>query len=228
MAHGAAVGAAIERLYQVFAPYPAPVRLEASPLRDANAVLRALRSAPLRELQGGQLLPYAAWAITTVGNANDYRHFLPRIIELALAGPRWLGADPAVIAGKMDLPRRNDRWTAEERAAVRTAFLAAWKRWLVGLAMMGGVADALDVWRHSPSPHAVEHLARVVSMHRSFLEDGRGIKGGFWDGTALETRKEVTAWVRSAGVRRWLACAGVPADSEVQWWIENARGALPS
>ena len=239
MTHGAAIGEAIERLYQLFTPYPAPVRLEASPLRDADAIQRALRSAPLRELEGEQVLPYATWAITTVGGADDYRHFLPRIIELALDDPPDTGAEPAVIAGKMDLPRRNGRWTAEERAAVRAAFLAAWgwalaqdparidaERWLVGLARMGGVADALDIWRNSPSPHAVGHLAQIVCENKRFLGDGRGFESGFWDGVAPEVRKVVTDWMRSADVRQWLGAARVPADPGVQWWIEDARDVL--
>ena len=38
-----------------------------------------LTSAPLKELTGEEIGPYSGYAITTVGDADDYRHFLPRI-----------------------------------------------------------------------------------------------------------------------------------------------------
>ena len=64
--------------------------MEASPLRDAREILMVLSAVPLRELTGEQVGPYSGWAMTTVGNERDYRHFLPRILELAVVDPVWL------------------------------------------------------------------------------------------------------------------------------------------
>lgn len=100
--HGGLLDDAVERLYQAFAGQGPPTRLYASPLRDSEAILRALRSAPLRVLGGEQVLPYAGWAMTTVDGPDTYRHFLPRILELALDNPPHVGAEPDVIAGKLD------------------------------------------------------------------------------------------------------------------------------
>lgn len=247
MRRGAALDAEVERLYRAFAHCEPPARLQASPLRDADAVLRALRSAPLRALGRDQVLDYGFWAMTTVDGPDTYRHFLPRILELALDNPPHVGAEPSVIAGKLDLAGWR-AWPAEERLAVRTVFLAAWAwalnrdqaewdavRWLVGLAVMGGVADALDAWRRSPSPHAAGHLASLVCYERKRLRGG-GIVGNraFWSGAAPGVREEVTAWMRGADVRRWLndaataARPGGPSSSETAWLLSEASSILCS
>ena len=236
---------AVERVYPAFAGQGPPGRLYASPLRDTDAILRALRSARLRALGSEQVLPYAGWAMTTVDGPDMYRYFLPRILELALDNPPHVGAEPNVIAGKLHLAGWSD-WPAEERLAVRTVFLAAWAwtlnrdqaewdavRWLVGLAAMGGVADALDAWRRSPSPHAAGHLASLVCYERKRLRGGSAIGNrAFWSGAAPGVREEVTAWMRSEDVRRWLDAAataaepGGPSMSETAWLLSEARSIL--
>ena len=84
----------IDNCYASFAFYRLPRRLEAPAYRDPTAILATLSSAPLRELTGDQLGPYASWAMTTVGEVDDYRHFLPRILELAI-GDQSRPASPA-------------------------------------------------------------------------------------------------------------------------------------
>ncbi len=79
----------IDDCYDAFAPYPPPRSLHA--LRDPVAILATLTSAPLRELTGEQIGPYAGWAMTTVGDVTDYKHFLPRILEQAVRESLWTG-----------------------------------------------------------------------------------------------------------------------------------------
>ncbi|MGO8015300.1 hypothetical protein AB9E19_10145 [Rhizobium leguminosarum] len=69
----------LRALYPAFLEYPFPSSLDASPLRDAEKILAALKSAPLREIGTAELGQYAASAITTVGSADDFKHFLPRM-----------------------------------------------------------------------------------------------------------------------------------------------------
>ena len=210
---------AIARLYQAYAKYPPPLALHGSPLRDVGAILGALQSAPLRDLQADQLLPYAGWAITTVGDPDDYRHFLPRIVELALDNPGRLGAEPVIIAGRLDYAGWGNQ-PAEEFAAVRAAFLAAWiaglaldrmdyepNDWLLGLAALGNIAGALDAWIGSPSPHAIEHLAAFVSSQQDALSRQDIIDGPYWDDVAPAVRQEITAWLRQPDAWQWLAAA---------------------
>lgn len=71
------LNSAIDLCYEVFGTHPTPRSLNASPIRDAKAILQTLTSKPLRELSGEAIGPYSGYALTTVGNANDYKHFLP-------------------------------------------------------------------------------------------------------------------------------------------------------
>ena len=68
--------------------------------------------------------------MTTVGVVKDYKHFLPRIFELAVDNAPRIGAEPAVIVGKLRIGLW-DGWPEEERLAIRAAFLAAWE-WVLG------------------------------------------------------------------------------------------------
>src|SRR4051812_29988453 len=119
-----ALQSAIEQGYAAFGREPRPTSLEASPLRDADAILRTLTSAPLRDLKDKDIGPYSSWAITTVGTPGDYRHFLPRILELAVSNPSWPGAEPAVIAGKLKAGGW-EGWPADQREAISATFEAA-------------------------------------------------------------------------------------------------------
>lgn len=234
-----AVAEAVERLYRVFARYPLPTRLDAAPSRDADATLRALHSAPLRQLGAKQVLPYAGWAMSTVGGPNEYRHFLPRIVELALDDAPHPSAKPWMIAHKVTYPPCKDRWSEEEREAARAAFLAVWKRalteepmardaekWLCGLAHLGRVTDALDLWRGSASPHALEHFAEFVTNHQQTLLDGHGISVASWDAVAPEIRNEIIDWIGDADLTQMLCNSALPSDHWIRWWVENDRKAL--
>src|SRR5262249_5226325 len=92
MEPNAEVSRALNDAYELFSIYPRPRHLEASPVENADEMLRALTAAPLRQLTGEQIGPYSGSAILTVGDVNDYKHFLPRILEQAVRAPEWMGA----------------------------------------------------------------------------------------------------------------------------------------
>jgi len=117
---------AIDNAYDVFADYRRPGTLDASPAEDVPILLANLTSAPLRLLPPEKLDNFAASALYTVGSEMDYKHFLPRILELMVGAPEY-GFDPDLTAGKLcyaDL--RN--WPSDEADAVRQVFIAAWQR----------------------------------------------------------------------------------------------------
>ena len=57
----------------------------------------------LRDLTDTDLKKYAFKALTTWGNADDFRHFLPRLFELEAVHPqRIVGlVDPEILFGKL-------------------------------------------------------------------------------------------------------------------------------
>ena len=115
---------AIDKCYDIFAVYPRPDRLEASPLRDPAALLRTLTSAPLQELGGEQIGSYAGYALTTVGSVQDYKHFLPRILEFAVRKPQWMGTEPPVIGNRLRHGKWPD-WPSAEQHCIRDLFICA-------------------------------------------------------------------------------------------------------
>src|SRR5215217_3970660 len=105
----AALTEATERLYHTFAPYPLRPVIAACPhCVEAGTIPRAdrdaMRRAPLRALDAEHLRRYATSALTTWGDDVDFRHFLPRLLELAGAGAfddfvRWVLLSKLTYAG---------------------------------------------------------------------------------------------------------------------------------
>jgi hypothetical protein len=117
--------AATKALYAAFASYGRRA-MEACPHCVNDADQRTIASAPLTSLGDKELGHYAFKAMTTWGEPDDYKHFLPRILELTFAGggaepglAPWLVANKLVYGGWRE-------WPAVERAAVTTFWLAQW------------------------------------------------------------------------------------------------------
>ncbi|MDG5749712.1 hypothetical protein P8R33_01180 [Qipengyuania sp. XHP0211] len=62
--------------------------------------------------------------MTTVGGSGEYRYFLPRILQLAIEDPTWLGLEPPLLAWRI----RKSGWSnfsREKREAVSRLFAHA-------------------------------------------------------------------------------------------------------
>lgn len=71
---------------------------------------------PLRELEADKLSSYAADSFLTIGSTNDFKYFLPRILELSVR-EEFLWPDPEVVFGKLQLAHW-EQWPEDERAAI--------------------------------------------------------------------------------------------------------------
>jgi hypothetical protein len=111
---------AIERLYEVYGRVPRPDRVEGCPHCVDPDEDRRLLARPVRELPAETLERYAFKAITTWGGVAEFRYFLPRLVELAVAGA-FGDPDPQVIFGKLAYGRGG----VDERAAIE-ALLTDW------------------------------------------------------------------------------------------------------
>lgn len=232
---------AIERGYLTFASMPRPQQLHASPLRDADEILRTLTSAPLRELTGEQIGPYSSWAITTVGNDRDYRHFLPRIFELAVTEPVWLGAVPQVIVGKLNMATWRT-WAAEQQAAVlhffRAAFDAVVQRhpqggqsavdWFCGIVTLGNSALlTFERWRSTSSPNAALHMASFIIDEAKDLRHQAEVRGPYWEDVSVDVRREVARLLTAERTKVFLqAAAGQVSDEDQFALLDTALAEL--
>ncbi|RAZ90409.1 hypothetical protein DPM33_12850 [Mesorhizobium hawassense] len=228
----------IDDCYEAFASYRPPRWLDAPPYRDPAAILATLSSAPLRQLTSDQLGPYASWAMTTVGGEDDYKHFLPRILELAIGDQSHPGIDPPAIAGKLRYGGW-PTWSVEERAAVQAVFAGAWRyalkqhpddydpeRWLNGIALIDSDLDAaLAAWLSSPSPNATLQLAEFFRGTAERLFSDRANRD-FWQGAGDEAIETMRRWLPSEPVVDRLLSAGGTVGSGDEWRIDQALLAL--
>lgn len=76
----------IDNLYTVFSIYHVEgnLRERSCDCCVTNEEIKLLLSKPFRELRKGDINHFMTSAITTYGDVNDYKHFLPRILELTL------------------------------------------------------------------------------------------------------------------------------------------------
>jgi hypothetical protein len=113
------LAATTEALYATFAAYDAREHIEGCPCCVGHEESARLVRLPLRASSSDELGRYAFKAMTTWGDATGYKHFLPRILELAAtpegASPPGLGLE--IITGKLELAGWSS-WPPVERNAV--------------------------------------------------------------------------------------------------------------
>gem|GEM_PF-4957716 len=103
---------AIERLYLVFAGYRAG-HVPGCPCCVSSDEQKRLHSRRLRDLAAADLEHFSFSALNTWGTPNDFKHFLPRILELH--AQRELMTDLQTIVGKV---HQEGRWPDPELHAV--------------------------------------------------------------------------------------------------------------
>ena len=122
------VRAAVEVLYETFKRYQASYPLTACNcgcVEDSDQ--QFLFSSPLRELGYHQVGRYSGKAITTWGTGDDFKHFLPRILELMVFKDRFGGfTDPIFVISKLVYGEWRS-WPAVEQEAIGNFLLAWWR-----------------------------------------------------------------------------------------------------
>lgn len=113
---------AIEELYKIFSKYPFKSKIEGCPCCVSKSDIATLHSKRLRDLEDEDLSYYAFKAMTTFGDLEDFKHYLPRIFELTAKGK--LMVDTFVILGKLEY----GKWTSwkEDEIEIINKFLTAW------------------------------------------------------------------------------------------------------
>lgn len=115
---------AIEELYKTFGKYPFKSTMEGCPCCVSDKDKSTLHSKRLRELEDDDISRYTFKAITTWGDVNDFKHYLPRIFELA--AKRKLLVDTFVILGKLDYGNWSE-WESDEKNSIKKFLKAWWK-----------------------------------------------------------------------------------------------------
>jgi hypothetical protein len=137
--------AAIEHLYATFARYGLQDHIDGSPHTVGESDQAQLRSKALRELTPDDLCWYTMKAMTTWGSVEDFKHFLPRILELVteyhwrrlIPDPYRQDADGQSVREVTTLDEyfvvcklehgRWSQWPEDEQDAVKQLLLAYWQ-----------------------------------------------------------------------------------------------------
>ena len=112
----------IEELYKTFSKYPLKPTMEGCPCCVSDSDKSTLHSKQLRALESDDISRYAFKAMTTWGDQNDFKHYLPRILELSSS--RKLMVITSVVLGKLEYGKWQ-HWDQSEKDTI-VSFLKAW------------------------------------------------------------------------------------------------------
>lgn len=138
---------------------------------------KELRAAPLRKLSEEQLSTYTWKAMTTWGNVDDFKHFLPRIFEL-MATSAFTGDVTALY--KLNYAEW-DNWKEDEKDAVKQFLLAWWadvaahKTWfnkelfIEAHKRTGNINLLLNSWIITEENNSIRNFVNFIHYHFSDL-----------------------------------------------------------
>lgn len=200
--------AATAHLYDVFGRYARPRGETYSPYANVTAAdAAAIRERPLRELSGRDLAKYAMRAITTWGDAEELRYYLPRLLELLVTERGWVDK-PTVMLNLSTAAWRT--WPGPEQEAIEAFVRAVWPPLLAGHVKLSLAELALgcslagislkpmeEAWYGAPDGPSSSQLADLITLERDELV-GVGTFGTRW---SPEARRVLEGLVRSPETR---------------------------
>ena len=206
----------VSELYRVFKPYRLGDDFTGCAHCVAETDSRRLASIPLRDLTVRDVDRYAFKAMTTWGTERHFKHFLPRLLELAFCD--YLTFDfPEVLLGKLAYANWQS-WPDPERDAIRRYLETFWVHQLNRhgdfpaderiRAVLGGLAEActsiadyLVLWQECAAVNPALHCAQLI--HDSADEIMTTGTLELW-GKQQAQCKELVVWISSDKPRRLL------------------------
>ncbi len=212
---------ALEALYVTFNRYSG-THLEGCPHCVSFEESAALRRMPLRRI-GHELQRYLFKAMTTWGTTDDFKYFLPRLLEFyASSTDAWLLCDKLAYASWRS-------WPKNEQCAVENYLLAIWRDELAtndtpmpDHPLLGTMVTLdldiapydlrkkLESWRSTDSRESALHLAQFVLDHGTALFGSTPFKGRLtiWQ-YRFEMANDVREWLLEPATREWLEASFV-------------------
>jgi hypothetical protein len=204
--------AAIEGIYDAFKDVPRPATVDGCPCCIGEKGISILLSKPLRDLSPDDLAHYAQSVFLTVGSAEDYFYFLPRILEILALEPGWWPG-PEVVARAL-LTSGFHTWPVLRSEAVSRYFDAIF----IELLEKENSGYEIDSWicalgkLHMDLKPFLKQIAankaRLIDFYEVNSEqliDGR-LGNSFWDDASQE-HKVVVDWFQSAKIKKAIELA---------------------
>lgn len=115
----------IENLYDIFSIYPLREHIDGCPCCVSEENKHLIHSKSLKDLEAEDLSRYTFKALTTWGNIEDFKHFLPRIFQIMIDGKSFVLS--STILGKLEYGNWKD-WPESEKDAVKNCLLQWWRK----------------------------------------------------------------------------------------------------
>ena len=146
----------IHTLYEVFEKYPIKTKIEGCPCCISDQEESRLHTNPLHELTQEDLRPFIFASQTTIGDANDFKHFLPRILDL-ITKENFIGL-PEVIIGHIKYLDFK-QWPLAEQEAIEIFLLNWWNHEL-----------AIEYEEYMPFYNVVDCLTSINRLEDDFIK----------------------------------------------------------
>jgi hypothetical protein len=226
----------IERLYETFAKYEGKSTLEGSPVYDdVHNWNKELRSKNLRDLTDEDLSRFAGKVLLTWGDEDDFRYYLPRILELT--------AELKIPYDVYSLYRRLEdakwyNWDIEEQAAINDFTIEMWnnllndnsekaewefKEYFHAIAnFYKNFSEVLHVWEENTSSASIRHLTNYIFEERHNIFDNSFINSIDKNTKHIE---EFKSWLTSDKILKKMEIAFYESDnnefSKRLSWLEQ-------
>lgn len=175
----------IEKLYDIFAKYQKFSKLEGSTLYDdLETWNKQLRSKKLKALTEDDLSLFAGKVILTWGDENDYRFYLPRILELTAEFKTPY--DIWTLFSRLE-DANWKTWKAEEQAVINDFTIELWNKILTDNSEKAGwefknyfhaiayfypdFSVILKVWETNDSFASIKHFTNYILEERQNIFD---------------------------------------------------------
>ena len=203
---------AIERLYSVFSTYGPVQEMEFCPCGCTNAdAIGALLHRDIASIEFAALADYSFSAMTTQGSVQDFKSFLPRLLQgIVTEEYRY---DPEILFGKLRYAKFLS-WPPAEIDAVRGFMEQLWElaiqiypvhhvlpgfpeiaTLLSSIAQTGvPISPYLRLWSEAATVDATKNLLHFVTLYGEEFSDGKTLSTDFWE-SAPEQAMELRQWL---------------------------------
>ncbi len=210
----------ISQIYKIFSKYPENRKIQAS---TSNEELikwnNQIFSKPLKELTQDELSNFVSKTMTTYGELSDFKHFLPRILELI--SEYKAPYDLEILFSKLEYGNWK-KWKNDEKKIIENYMLELWKQIL-----NDEIIDAedefddyffsiskyyydfrtlLNIWEETlkKSESSIKHLANFVIGNRYCLFYESDKYNRYVERISKEKKEILKKWILSDKLKKLI------------------------